>query len=257
MKTQREILIQEVFRRLGGGMVNIELTPEHFEDALDFALATYRQRSSNSVEERYAFLELQPDQSEYILPDEIQEVRQIFRGGYGGAMSNVGSDFEPFAAAVANHTLLGSAGVGGFGGNGGGIPSLVTYELFTGFQELVGRMFGFHIMFNWHPTRHRLDILRKPVANETVMLWVYAHRPDELILSDTYARPWLVRFTTAQAKVMLGEARDRFGTFIGPQGGTTLNGAALKAEGQQEMDALLLELSNQVEQNIGYGFLFG
>lgn len=252
MKTQREILIQEVFRRLGGGMVKIELTPEHYEDALDFALATYRQRSSNSVEERYAFLELQPDQDQYILPAEIQEVRQIFRGGYGGVLSNVGSDFEPFAASIANHTLMGAGG-----GTGGGMSSLVTYELFTGYQELVGRMFGFHVMFNWHPTRHRLDVLRKPVANETVMLWVYATRPDDLILSDTYARPWLVRFTTAQAKVMLGEARSRFGTFIGPQGGTTLNGDALKAEGQQEMDNLLNELSNQVEQNIGYGFLFG
>ena len=56
---------------------------------------------------------------------------------------------------------------------------------------------------------------------------------------------------------MLGEARSRFGTFVGPQGGTTLNGDALKAEGQQEMDNLLLELSNQVDQNLGYGFVIG
>lgn len=250
MKTQREILVQEVFRRLGGGMVNVELTPQHYEDALDFALATYRQRSANSVEERFAFLELQPDQAEYYLPNEIQEVRQIMRAGNGGALSGVGANFEPFAAAVNNNLLLGQ-------GQSGGMPSLVTYELFTGFQELVGTMFGFHIMFNWHPSRHRLDIQRKPQATETVMLWVYAHRPDELILSDTYARPWIVRFTTAQAKVMLGEARSRFGTFVGPQGGTTLNGDVLKAEGQQEMDNLLLELSNQVDQNLGYGFVIG
>lgn len=250
MQTQRELLIKEVFRRLGGGMVKVELTPDHYEDALNFALATYRQRSANSVEERFAFLELQPDQSEYILPNEIMEVRQILRAGNGGALSGVGADFEPFAASVATQTMLS-------GTSGGSVPSLVTYELFTGFQELVGKMFGFHIIFNWHPTRHRLDIMRAPKAKEEVLLWVYAHRPDELILSDPYARPWLVRFTTAQAKVMLGEARSRFGTFVGPQGGTTLNGDALKAEGQQEMDALLLELSNQVEQNIGYGFLIG
>lgn len=250
MQTQRELLIKETFRRLGGGMVKIELTPEHYEDALDFALATYRQRSSNSVEERFTYLELQPEQNEYILPNEVVEVRQILRAGNGGAVSGVGADFEPFAASVNNQIILGN-------GKGAGIPSLVTYELFTGFQELVGTMFGFHIMFNWHPTRHRLDIMRKPVANETVMLWIYCHRPDELILTDPYARPWLLRFTTAQCKVMLGEARSRFGSFVGPQGGTTLNGDALKAEGQQEMDNLLLELSNQVEQSIGYGFLFG
>lgn len=250
METQREQLIKEVHRRLGGGMVKIELTQEHFEDALNFALATYRQRSSNSVEERLAFLELQPDQSEYTLPNEIQEVRQIFRAGVTGATSGVGNFFEPFGAQIANQTMLGGTG-------STSQSSLVTYELFTGFQELVGTMFGAHIMFNWHPTRHRLDIVRKPRAPETVMLWVYCTRPDELILTDTYARPWILRFTTAQAKYMLGEARSRFGTFVGPQGGTTLNGDALKSEGQMEMDNLLLELSNQVEQNIGYGFLFG
>jgi len=250
MQTQRELLIKEVYRRLGGGMVKIELTPEHYEDALDFALATYRQRSSNSVEERFTYLELQPDQSEYILPNEVIEVRQILRAGNGGAVSGVGADFEPFAASVNNSIMLGN-------GKAGGTSSLVTYELFTGFQELVGTMFGFHIMFNWHPTRHRLDIMRKPVAKETVMLWIYNHRPDELILTDPYARPWILRFTTAQAKVMLGEARSRFGTFVGPQGGTTLNGDALKSEGQMEMDNLLLEIANSVEQSVGYGFLFG
>lgn len=250
MQTQREILIKEVFRRLGGGMVKVELTNDHYEDALNFALATYRQRSANSVEERFTFLELQPDQSEYYLPKEVIEVRQIMRSGNGGLVSGVGANFEPFAASATNQMLLGSSGKSG-------MPSLVTYELFTGFQELVGKMFGFHIMFNWHPTQNRLDIMRKPAAIESVMLWIYAHRTDELILSDPYARPWLLRFTTAQAKVMLGEARSRFGSFVGPQGGTTLNGDALKAEGQQEMDNLLLELSNQVEQNVGYGFVIG
>jgi len=247
MKTQRELLVREVYRRLGGGMVDIELTSEHYEDAVDFALATYRQRSSNSVEERYSFLELQPDQNQYILPKEVMEVRQIMRYGNGGIITGQGADFEPFGASVANQTLMGS----------GNVPSLTTFELFTGFQELVGTMFGFHIMFNWHPTEHRIDISRRPHSVETVMLWIYCYRTEEQILSDPYARPWVLRFATAQAKVMLGEARSRFGSFVGPQGGTTLNGDALKSEGQQEMDNLLLEIANSVESSLGYGFIIG
>ena len=248
MQTQRELLLREVYRRLGGGMVDIELTSDHYDDALNFALATYRQRSANSVDERLAFLELQPDQSSYTLPNEIVEVRQIFRYGNGGIITGQAADFEPFAAAVANQTLL---------GGGGNMPSLTTFELFTGFQELVGTMFGFHIMFSWHPTEHRIDLVRRPVGKETVMLWVYEHRSDELLLSDPYSRPWILRFTTAQSKVMLGEARSRFGTFVGPQGGTTMNGDALKAEGQSEMEALITEVKNSVEQSVGYGFLIG
>jgi hypothetical protein len=250
MATEREKLIKEVFRRLGGGMVKVELTADHYDDALNNALATYRQRSSNSVEERYTFLELQPDQSQYVLPNEVIEVRQIFRSGTGLTAGGTDLGFEPFSAALTNQMILN-------GGGGAGAPSLVTYELSTGYRELVGTMFGMHIMFNWHPTRHRLDIARKPAAPERVMLWIYAHRSDELILQDTYARPWILRYTTAQAKIMLGEARSRFGTFVGPQGGTTLNGDALKSEGQLEMDNLLLEISNQVEQSMGYGFIIG
>jgi hypothetical protein len=248
MKTQRQVLIDEVFRRLGGGMVTIELTPDHYDDALNTALNTYRQRSANSVEERYTFLNLIPDQSVYQLPQEIVEVREIFRGGVGGVIS--GSSFEPFGAQMANQMYLGGSGSSSMG-------SLVTYELFTGFQDLVGTMFGRHIMFTWQPVTKRLELMRQPRGEETVMLWVYQVKGEENLLIDPYARPWLLRYTLAISKMMLGEARSRFGSFIGPQGGTTLNGDALKSEGQMEIDNLHLEISNQVEQNIGYGFLIG
>lgn len=248
--TPRELLIKEVWRRLGGGLVRVELTPEHFDDALNYALSIYRQRSSNSVEERVAFLDLIEGQNEYTLPDEIIEVRQIFRAGPGGVTSGVGSNFEPFGATIANQTLLGGQGLSNQ-------SSLVTYELFTGFQELVGTMFGLHILFNWHPTQHRLNIVRNIRAPETVMLWVYNYRTENDLLADPYARPWIWRATMAQCKLILGEARSKFGSLAGPQGGTSLNGDSMKAEGQQEWADLLQEINTQVEQSMGYGFLIG
>jgi hypothetical protein len=56
---------------------------------------------------------------------------------------------------------------------------------------------------------------------------------------------------------MLGEARSKFATIAGPQGGSTLNGDALKAEAQQEMDKLDAELTLQVSGGVGYGFTIG
>ena len=247
-ETPRQQLIGEVFRSLGGGMVRIELTPEHFDDALNFALEAYRQRSSNAVEDRLAFLELQPDQSSYFLPQEVIEVRQIFRRGTGGTMSGTGTNFDPFGAAVANQYLMGGSS---------NQASLATYELFAGYQELVGRMFGLYVNFNWHPTRHRLDIVRHIRAPEQVLLWIYNYRPEELLLSDPYARPWLRRYTLAQSKIMLGEARSKFSSIAGPQGGTSLNGDTIKAEGMAEIEVLHAEVANQLEQNMGYGFIIG
>jgi hypothetical protein len=56
---------------------------------------------------------------------------------------------------------------------------------------------------------------------------------------------------------MLGEARSKFATIAGPQGGSALNGDALKAEAQAEMEKLEAEVSTAVPGGTGYGFLIG
>ena len=56
---------------------------------------------------------------------------------------------------------------------------------------------------------------------------------------------------------MLGEARSKFATIAGPQGGTSLNGSDLKSEAQSEMDKLEQEVSMAVAGGNGYGFLIG
>ena len=43
-------LQKEIELRLGGGMIDVELDPEHYELAADKALQKYRQRAENAVE---------------------------------------------------------------------------------------------------------------------------------------------------------------------------------------------------------------
>ena len=95
---------------LGDGMIDVELDPIHYQTALDRSLAVFRQRSDNAVEESYAFLTLNQDQNEYILPKEIQQVRQIFRRSIGSRSGNGsgGTVFEPFSLAYTNTYLLSS-----------------------------------------------------------------------------------------------------------------------------------------------------
>ena len=82
---------------LGDGMIDIELDPQHYEIALTRSLAVFRQRSDNAVEESYAFMTLKQDTNEYILPKEIQQVRQIFRRSVGSRSGNgrYFTDFTP------------------------------------------------------------------------------------------------------------------------------------------------------------------
>ena len=69
--------------RLGDGMIDVEADLEHFQMGIKQALIRYKQRSSNSLEESYAFLDLLPETQEYILPNDIVDVKQIFRRGIG------------------------------------------------------------------------------------------------------------------------------------------------------------------------------
>lgn len=251
LKTQKQEVFDYVHTMLGGGMVDVELDPIHYETALTKALTRFRQRSDNSVEESYIFLETVIDKNEYVLPKEVIEVRQMFRRTVGsrssGGSGDGGTTFEPFNLAYTNTYLLSSSNMGG----------LATYDLFSQHQELVGRMFGSFIEFKWNTTTKRLVILQRPRAEETLMLYVYNYRPDSQLLEDYLAIQWIKDYTLAACKYMLGEARSKFATISGPQGGTQLNGDTLKSEAQADMEKLEAEVSTQVTGGVGYGFLIG
>jgi hypothetical protein len=234
---------------LGDGMIDIELDPVHYETALQRSLAVFRQRSDNAVEESYLFLNLVENQNDYILPKEVQQVRQIFRRSVGSRTGNGtgGTVFEPFNLAYTNTYLLSSTNMGG----------LLTYELFAGYQELIGKMFGSFINFTWHPQSRKLTIHQRPRGDESVMLLAYNIRPDFAIIDDVYAGQWIKDYSLANCKIMLGQAREKFANIAGPQGGSSLNGAAMKSEGQADIDRLTQELVTLVPGGQGYGLIIG
>jgi len=208
---------------LGDGMIDIELDPKHYETALDRALAVFRQRSDNSVEESMAFL--------------ITTISSILA-------LTVGCNNKP---AYTNTYLLSSTNMGG----------LATYELFAGYQEMVGKMFGSYINFNWVPQSRKIVLQQRPRAEEELMLWVYNTRPDSAIINDTYAGQWIKDYSLANCKMMLGQAREKFAQLAGPQGGSSLNGAAMKSEAAAEIEKLTTDLTMLVPGGHGYSFIIG
>ena len=249
LTTARQNVYDYVNTSLGGGMIDVELDPIHYETALGKALSKFRQRSDNSVEESYLFLTTVVDQNEYVLPSEVIEIRKLYRRSIGSRTGggDGGSLFEPFNMAYTNTYLLSGSKMGG----------LATYDMFAQHQELVGRMFGSFIEFKWNTTTKKLTLLQRPRAEEEILLYAYNYRPDEQLLDDYLAKQWIKDYTLAKCKYMLGEARSKFATIAGPQGGSTLNGDALKQEAQAELDKLEEDLKLQVAGGMGYGFTIG
>lgn len=331
----RNDMVDYIRLRLGDQIVDVELDKEHYDLAIKQALVKYRQKSQNAVEESYAFLDLTPNVQEYILPNYIMEVRQIFRRGIGSVSGTTASQFEPFSSGYLNTYMLVAGRVGG----------LTNYELFAQYQELAMKMFGGFMNFTWNRVTKKLTIVRKipydngqnlqldsltssgttvgstitmvlksvpqqgvavddsiyiqhcptrgysgeyrvatvsgttvtvvasqelgatsvtapdlnkitvlfpdknPETNnmESVLLWIYNYKPDSMLLSDPMVYPWLQDYALAFAKSILGQARGKYSSIAGPQGGTQLNGAALLSEANEEMKQLEEDLKNYVD----------
>jgi hypothetical protein len=234
---------------LGGGMIDLELDPIHYQTALDRALSKYRQRGDSSVEESYMFLTLESNVNTYTLPKEVVSVRQLFRRSIGSrtGMGDGGTLFEPFNMAYTNTYLLSSSNMGG----------LLTYEMFAQYQELVGRMFGSFINYNYNQSTRKLTIMQRPMGPEQILVWTYNYRPDFVILEDVYASQWIKDYTLATCKLMIGEAREKFSQIAGPQGGGSLNGTAIKGEAKADIERLETEIMQQVTGGQGYTFIIG
>ena len=339
-KARLRAKIQDYIRlRLGDAMVDVELDAEHYNMAIDQAILRYRQRAQNATEESYALLDVVGEVSTYTLPQEILEVRQVFRRGIGSVTGTTASQFEPFASGYLNTYMLVAGRVGG----------LTNYELFTQYQELAMRMFGGHVNFTWNRVSKQITMVRKfpnvggasgtasatsvvgdlitvndttkltvdsritfvnetfgnvtkdvvyyvksiptngkpgtitisetqggsvvqlddATGNmswtsgdknqlvETMLLWVANYKPEITLLQDYQIFPWIQEYALALAKFTLGEAREKFNSIAGPQGGTTLNGTALKSEAKEMMDKLEEELKLYVDGSQPYWFVIG
>jgi hypothetical protein len=68
-----------------------------------------------------------------------------------------------------------------------------------------------------------------------------------MILNDIQAFPWIQEYAYSFAKMLLGQAYSKFSTIAGPQGGTTLNGATMVNEANEEMKQLIEDLKTYVD----------
>jgi|TARA_R110001592_G_scaffold81370_1_gene241555 hypothetical protein len=243
----REDLVREMQLRLADDIVDVELDRDHYDVAIDSAMKKYRQLSAGAVEESVIFIQTQINVTEYTLPNEVMEVRRLYRRGVG-SNSGTGSNFDPFDVAFNNMYLL----------NAGQIGGLATFDAFSQYKETIGRIFGSEYNFLWNRNTKQLKILRNVSTDEEVAVGVYNFIPEKLLLGDIYAGKWLGDFALAQSKLILGEARSKYmGGIPGAGGNIVLNGEAMKQEAQAEMEILIQSVHNMEEGNLPLGFVIG
>lgn len=237
-----EQLKQEMFDniryRLGDGIIDLELDPEHYEQAYKYALRMYRQRAENAVQESYTLLTIEKNVDTYVLPQEFINVRALFRRTVGLETGPSSTSFDPFSSAILNTYLLNYNYTGG----------MATYDFYAGYVELAARMFGGFLTYTFDPVTKVLRITRDfKGTGERVLIWADIQRPEAVLIQDPGAGVWLTDFTMAVVKQIIGEAREKFASIAGPGGGSSMNGAAMKSEAKAEQERLIEDLKRYMD----------
>ena len=234
----KQTMFTNIRYRLGDGIIDLELDPQHYEAAYNYAIKTYRQRAQNSTAESYTLMTVIKNQDVYTLPQEFINVRSIFRRSIGMETGPGASAFDPFSSAILNTYLLNYNYAGG----------MATYDFYAGYVELAARMFGGYVIYTFDPVTKVLRIVRDPKATgEKVLIWADVQRTEEVLLQDPGAGVWIADWVFATLKGIIGEAREKFASIAGPGGGTSLNGAAMKAEAKTLQEGLIDELKRYVD----------
>lgn len=238
LEEYKQALFENLRLRLGGDIVDLELDPQHYEAAYNYAIKLYRQRAQNATIESYTLFTVQKNVYEYTLPQEFINVRSLFRRTVGLETGPSSTAFDPFSSAILNTYLLNYNYTGG----------MATYDFYAGYVELAARMFGGYLTYTFNPVTKLLKITRDfKGTGERILIWADVQRPELELLQDPGAGIWIGDYILAVLKGIIGEAREKFQSIAGPGGGTSLNGSQMKAESAKEQERLINELKAYVD----------
>ncbi len=222
-------------RRLGGGILKVELTDEHLQDAVRNAFRWFTDRKGLVSTLHLTILN---NVSEYILPDnvfDVIEVRFVFKdlvlrddfGFYYGL---------PFFGGVVYGT-----NVPRFTGHMFSYSALVQWFQYF---ETAKRILSSEKDFEYWRDEHKLIIM--PVPNETQpALCVIKKEIEDSDFGRLNARDLdlILRYGVADAKEMLGRIRSKFDAIPTAAGDRTLDGDRLLTEAAEEKEKLEVRIA--------------
>lgn len=223
----REDFIDEIIGSLGGTIVDVELEPTDIDRCFRKAKRMFIQKGHNSYRRQFLSLDVSRDQTVYPIPESVDTIIKIIKPTYGWTTE------DPFAMATYNDVFTNSF-------SGTGSADFLSYELTLQLVERWQRYTVYDSQFSHDKFRNELTLLRKPERTTKWLVECYSNLED----TEYYDINWIIQWTVAEAKEMLGIAYRKLGSVAGPTGETQLSGSEYIQEAKQEKEALLLDIEN-------------
>ncbi len=210
-----------ILSMLGHPVVNVEITEGQMEGIIrsthDF-VATYF-----PLEERYAFFNTTPLESQYTIPSDAAWVTEVIWHPGTSSISNIFSiDYIMFNAA-----------------NITGYQSLVSdFEMIREYQKFANRVLGLEGKWEYLPGNESSEDLIHLYPNPKGSFPVIVrYAPHVTGYKSPQAKEIAYRVMVARAKEMVGMARRKISSMPGPDGGQIgMDGDAMVQEGKAEYE---------------------
>jgi hypothetical protein len=216
MRIPSDPLKFSVLSALGHPVINVELTEDQLEEIIrvtgDF-IAQYF-----PFEEKYAYFYTSPLVSEYDLPNDAYYIKDV---KWDPATTQIGDIFgaESFLFNVGNVTGIQNILLD--------LHLLQAYRKFS--RKILGTEGQWEVKGN-----NKIRLFPTPRGSFPVVVEYF---PRVERFRTPIARQITKNAMVAEAKIVLGNIRSKFGSLPSPDGGAiNLNGDALRTEGQQEKD---------------------
>lgn len=231
-----------------GGLVNYDLFVQYQEQAMKM-FGGYMNFIWNTATKKLTLVRKIPDIGKaYIRLNSLTS-----NGTAPGSIITIVTE-DPWSVAAGDSLVISNCRVGGYNGNYQ-IQSVDTVTRTVTVVSQSALAATSVVTFDLRSTQVYSPVTDVPA--ETVLLHTYNYKPDVMIMNDPQAFQWVQEYAYNFAKLMLGEARSKFNQIAGPQGGTTLNGEALKTEANADMERLENELKTYVDGSTPLTWIIG
>lgn len=218
-----EEFYEEVIATLGGTLVDIELEEADIRMCYRKAKRKFLQEGNTGYRRLYAPLCVNRSTRQFVLSSspKVDTIVRIVKPRSSTIYSgDPDMNLVLYDQLMYTHT---------------GRIDLLTYELTLQLGETINRYAADEIEFEYDKFRDTITIFTTPRQTGTWFAECYVELEDE----EYYQIEWIMKWATAEAKEMLGQAYRKFSSLSGPTGEVQLAGTELISEAKEEKTLLI------------------
>lgn len=254
MAEHKSDLAERIRRRLGAPLIKVELSEEQIEDSIDYARVKFiKWAVGQSTIERYYTLLLSAGQAFYDCPSTTTDILAYDHRVTGSIHTLFTIENYLYNAGMYDQLMM---------RGGANNYTLLSYHIARDFLDTVRRYVVSSYGYIYHKYTNKIEILPTPPSGGTMTFTISGSNtnmdsPGFILLKtmqiegtdeDMYGgSQWIFDYALALSKTTLGRIRSKFANYtaVGSNVGLSLDGDALLAEGQAEIEKLEETLRNE------------